>query len=356
MSDKSLSNRRPHRPPTIRDVATRAGVSPATVSSVLTGVRPVADESRRLVQDAVEALGFKVNHMASSLRRGKTRTVGLVLPNLANEFYASLVRHYEGHAARSGYEVLVVASGEDPAIEASRIESLIARRVDGLLVVAARDDFGAHPDFPKGMPPTVLVDRAFGHPGFDTIGSDNFGAGLKGCEYLLGLGHRDIAILVSDADHNHLRDRVEGYRKGLAEAGLAARERVVIGGRTIEACRSAIEQELHRPDSPTAVFASTYFATIGATKAIQASGAAFPEEVSLLGFEHSEWMTAIRPYISTISQPFDEMATDSWRILQARIVGTSDAMARIKLPCRLNIRESARAPRLATMRKRSATV
>ena len=140
----------PSRPPTIRDVAARAGVSPATVSNALSGSRGVTGDRRRAVLEAVAALGYKSNHMASSLRRGETRTVGIVVPNLGNEFYAGLVRQWERIASQSGYEMLVVASGEDPVTEARRIESLIARRIDGLLVVAAQDEFGSTPGFPGG--------------------------------------------------------------------------------------------------------------------------------------------------------------------------------------------------------------
>src|SRR5262245_39711295 len=122
------------RPPTIRDVAARAGVSPATVSNALSGLRGVTSDRRRPLLEAVAELGYKSNHMASSLRRGETRTVGIVVPNLGNEFYSALVRQWERVASQSGYEMLVVASGEDPVTEARRIESLIARRIDGLLV------------------------------------------------------------------------------------------------------------------------------------------------------------------------------------------------------------------------------
>ncbi len=332
------------RPPTIRDVAVRAGVSTGTVSSVITGLRPVAEESRRLVHAAIDELGFKANYMASSLRLGKSRTIGVVVPNLANEFYASLVRHYETEAAQIGYEVLVVASGEDPHTEATRIGSLIARRVDGLLVVPADDDFGSVAAFPKNLPPTVLVDRNFGNPRFDAVASDNFGAGKMGCELLLQLGHREIILLTPSLVNANVRERIEGYRAAIRVAGEGVRDRVVIGARTIDGCRAAVEQELHRPDPPTAIFATTYFATIGAVKAISSTGLSFPEEISLLGFEHSEWMTAIRPYISAISQAFDQLAAESWRLLFRRIDGVKLDVAHVRLPCMINIRESARRP------------
>lgn len=337
----------PGRAPTIRDVAARAGVSPATVSNALSGLRGVTGDRRRAVLEAVEALGYKSNHMASSLRRGETRTVGIVVPDLGNEYFAGLVRQWERIASTSGYEMLVVASSEDPAIEARRIGSLIARRIDGLLVVAAGDDFGATLGFPKRLPPTVLVDRAFAHPDFDTVASANLDAAYRGCKHLIDLGHRDISLLIASTNHTHLRDRVEGYRRALAEAGLGANERVIFGGGTMEGCRAAIEQDLRRPDPPTAVFAATFYATLGAVKAINALELDFPKEVSLLGFEHSEWMTAVRPYISAVEQSAEEVARRSWQTLRERMVDGSGALKHVLLDFRFIFRESTRPPRSA---------
>jgi LacI family transcriptional regulator len=349
-----MKNERPHpprRPPTIRDVAARAGVSPATVSNALSGSRGVTGDRRRAVLEAVEALGYKSNHMASSLRRGASRTVGIVVPNLGNELFASLVRQWEKVASQSGYEMLVVASGEDPATEARRIESIIARRIDGLLVVAADDAFGSTPGFPAGLPPTVLVDRAFGHPLFDSVASANFDAGYRGCRHLIDLGHRDITLLISSTNHRHLQERIDGYRRALTEAGLGERGRVVFGGVTAEGCRSAIEQDLRRPDPPTAIFAATFYATLGAVKAIHALDLSFPEDVSLLGFEHSDWMTAVRPYISTVNQSVDELAIRSWQTLRGRIDGTATDLARVLLDFRFDFRESTRPPRRLVKRR-----
>jgi LacI family transcriptional regulator len=337
----------PGRPPTIRDVANLAGVSAATVSNALSGLRGVTGDRRRAVLEAVRTLDYKSNHMASSLRRGHTRTIGVVLPNLANEFFSHLVREWERIASKNGFEMLVVASSEDPAIEALRIGSLIARRIDGLLVVAADDDFGSAPGFPAGLPPTVLVDRAFGHPQFDTVASDNFDAGFRGTQHLLELGHRDITLLIASINHAHLRDRVAGYRRALAGAGLAESECVVFGGGTVDGCRAAIEQDLRRPRPPTAIFAATFYATLGAVKAINALDLAFPHEVSLLGFEHSEWMTTVRPYISAIGQPVEDLALRSWQTLRRRISGETTEVARQLLMFRAAFRESTRPPKIA---------
>jgi LacI family transcriptional regulator len=343
MKDRELP-KTPSRAPTIREVAARAGVSPATVSNTLSGLRGVTRDRRRAVLEAVAALGYTSNHAASSLRRGQTRTVGIVVPNLGNEFYAGLVREWEKIASLSSFEMLVVASGEDPLTEARRIESLIARQIDGLLVVAAQDEFGSTLGFPARLPPTVLVDRARNHAKFDTVCSDNLDAAYRGARHLLELGHRDVTLLISSVNHAHLRDRVEGYRRALGEAGLSAFERISFGGGTIEGCRAAIEQDLRRSNPPTAIFAATFYATLGAVKAINALDLAFPEEISLLGFEHSEWMMAIRPYISAVRQSVDDLAAVSWRTLCNRIADESAELVRVLLDFRCEFRESTRPP------------
>jgi len=328
--------------PTIRDVALRAGVSPATVSNVLSGVRGVRAESRNAVTKAAAALGYKSNHMASSLRRGTTRTIGVVVPDLANEFFSGLVTQWEAQAAQAGYEMIVASSGDDVPTETRRLQSLIARRVDGLLITTSQDDFGAAAGFPADLPPAVLVDRAFGHPRFDTVASDNIAAGHRGTQHLLELGHRDIVVLTPADTHVHLRDRVTGYRRALKEAGLAAHARLVTGGRTAEECRVAAERELRRPDRPTAIFATTFFATVGAIRAIQALGLAMPQQISLVGFEHSEWMTVFRPCLTAVAQQRDELAAHSWRTLMERIGDPAAAPRHVAIPVHLNIRDSVR--------------
>jgi len=349
-----------HRAPaaTIRDVAARAGVATATVSNVLTGQRHVAGDRRRLVLEAVDALGYQPNHLAASLRRKDSRTIGIVVPDLTNPFFAELVQRIEGLAAAGGFQILLVDSSNDVQREASRARALLARRIDGLILVPTRDALPAmNPSGPSlPLPATVLVDRGYGLAGFDAVRSDNADACYRGCGHLLQLGHRDIVFLVSTDVLANIRDRISGYRRALADAGLTGRERVVVGGASVESCRGAIEQELRRADRPSAVFAATYDATLGAIKAIRAVDLAFPEDVSLLGFDDFDWMTVLRPYVSTIGQPIDAMAASAWRLLCARLQGGADrsgnANARIRLPCTLQVRESTRPPATAVKRRR----
>ena len=336
--------------PTIRDVAARAGVATATVSNVLTGRRQVAEDRRHRVLAAVDALGYQPNRLAAGLRRQRTGTVGMVVPDLTNPFFAALVQQVEELAAAADCQILLVDSSNDPAREAARTRALLAHRIDGLIMAPTEDALPAAGG--AGLPPVVLVDRGFGLPGFDTVAADNEEACHRGCRHLLELGHRDIALLATARELANIRDRIEGYRRALGEAGLGSRERVVTGGLSIEGCRAAIEQELRRADRPTAIFAVTHPATLGAIKAIRAVDLAFPEDVSLLGFDDVDWMTVLRPYVSTIAQPIDAMAATAWRLLTARLAD-GEADARIRLPCTLKVRESTQPPSHALSRRRA---
>lgn len=342
MARSKRSDPKKTRVPTIQDVARLAKVAPATVSNVLNGSRPVAEVRKERVLAAVKALGYRPNALAASLRRKETRTIGIVVPDLTNPFFGALVHRIEELAAESDYQILLVSSNEDPKQEAARIRTLLDRRIDGLIVAPARDEVEAVSHPIGALPPTVLVDRGFGLPGFDTIGADNVEAAYRGCKHLLELGHRDIALIAMDPKLANFADRIAGYRKALAEAGVGRRARVVTGGLDVESCRTAIERELRRPQRPTAIFAASYVATLGAIKAIRAVGLDLPGDVSLLGIDDADWMEALHPYISAVAQPVEQMAAEAWRLLNQRLGGGTAKSARIRLPCTLHVRESTR--------------
>jgi len=331
------------KPPTIRDVALRAGVSVASASNVVNGNRPVGAESRRRVLEAIEALGYRTNRVASALRSKSTRLVGMVVPDITNVFFASLVHGIETLAERDGYDLLLVSSSEDPEIERRRIEALVARRIDGLIVVPANDDsmvaFAAAER--ARLPPTILLDRAGAAPGFDTVTADCEAGGYAATRHLIGLGHREIALLTHSKHLRNISQRVAGYRRALAEAGLSEHERIVFGGHDLDGLRGAIELELHRADPATAIFAVTNVCALAAIKASRGLGLDIPADISIVGFDDFDWMLALRPYLTTVAQPIDEFASASWRLLMLRLrQGVSAEIECVELPCTLKVRES----------------
>ena len=332
------------RAPTIRDVALRAGVSVATASNVVNGARPVGEGSRRKVLEAIAALDYRLDRAASALRGRSTRLVGMVVPDINNVFFASLVHGVEALAERDGYDLLIVSTSEDTAKERRRVEALVARRIDGLIVVPASDDSMAA--FRGGaensrLPPAVLIDRGAEAPGFDTVSADCFAGGYAAARCLIDLGHRDIAILAHSKRLENVEQRIAGARSALIEAGLKERDRVIHGGQDLESLRGAIELELRRASRPTAIFALTNVCALASIKAARGLSLDIPGDVSIVGFDDFDWMGALRPYLSTVAQPIDDFASAAWRLLMRRLSGeAASEVKRIQLPCTLKVRES----------------
>jgi LacI family transcriptional regulator, galactose operon repressor len=332
------------RAPTIRDVALRAGVSVATASNVVNGARPVGEASRLKVLEAIAALDYRLDRAASALRGRSTRLVGAVVPDIANVFFASLVHGVEALAERDGYDLLIVSTGEDTAKERRRVEALVARRIDGLIVVPVSDDsMAARKGGPDGsrLPPTVLVDRGARASGFDTVRADCEAGGYAAARHLIDLGHRDIAVLAHSKRLDNVEQRIAGCRRALGEAGLDGRDRIIYGGHDLESLRSTIEIEVNRTDRPTAIFAPTNVCALAAIKAARGLGLEIPGDLSIVGFDDFDWMSALRPYLTTVAQPVDDFASAAWRLLTRRLKGGAQSdVERIELPCTLKVRES----------------
>jgi LacI family transcriptional regulator len=190
------------------------------------------------------------------------------------------------------------------------------------------------------LPPTVLVDRGADSPGFDTVRADCEAGAYDATRHLIDLGHRDIAVLAHSEHLKNIAERVAGCRRALGEAGLSGRERVVCGGHDLESLRGAIETELPRADPPTAIFALTNVCALAALKAARGLGLDIPGDVSIVGFDDSDWMLALRPFLTTVAQPLDGFASTAWTLLMRRKAGEAGGVERVQLPCALKVRES----------------
>jgi LacI family transcriptional regulator len=334
---------------TIQSVAERAGVSIATVSNVLNGNGRVGLESRRRVLDAVEALAYRRNTLASSLRSRRSRLIGLVIPDITNSFFAAIAYDFEELASDNGYDFAVVTSRESVDRERQRVQALLSRQIDGLIVIPASDTSLFSTALNEiSLPPLVVLDRGLDLPGVDTVGTDGEGGAYAATQHLLRLNHERITILLPTLDLGTMRDRVAGHQRALVEAHLQISPRILVGGSTAEGLREAIEQELLRADRPTAIFAASSVAALAAIKAINALGLKMPRDISLIGFDDVEWMVALRPSVTTVSQPTAEMVKLGWNLLVQRMPGGRSAKGEYtttKLPCVLQVRESTGSPR-----------
>lgn len=341
---KSRPKRSVKHRPTIRDVAEAAGVSTATVSNVLRGTRPVRAERRNKVLSAIEYLGYSPNLMAAGLRAKRSRMIGIVVPDITTSFFGELVRRIEELASGSDYQILLVNTQENSDRELERVRALIRRQADGLIVIPCHDYARTFEEISKSRIPMVLVDRAVRESEFDAISANNFAAAREGCRYLISLGHREITLLASDPNIRNIAERIQGYEKAMAEAGLSKFIRVVVGGMTSDEAHQALRPALQIGGRPSAIFAATQVMALGALRAIWEAGLTLPEMISLIAFDDSEWMTALRPFISTLSQPIDEIAQEAWLVLTGRIDGRALEKVNREFPCTLIIRESTARP------------
>jgi LacI family transcriptional regulator len=335
----------------MRDVADAARVSTATVSNVLHGLRFVGPEKRQRVLDAIAHLNYSPNRVAASLRSRRSHIIGIVVPDITTSFFSAVVRRIEELAAGSNYQVFLAESQENTGRESARIEALIARQVDGLFVVPVIDHSPALDDIRRSAIPTVVFDRVAADIDFDSIAVDNVDAGQQGARHLLSLGHRNIVMLASDMSLRNIAERVRGFLAAFDEAGVAKLERVVVSGDTANDGERALREVLARPDRPSAVFTSTHILAIGALRAIWSAGLGIPQSISLLTFDESVWMTALRPFLSVIHQPVEEIAQAAWSTMSGRLAGNPSPLVHLDLPCSLIAREStglveiAKAPR-----------
>jgi len=324
----------------MRDVAEAAGVSTATVSNVLHGLRFVGPEKQQRVLDAIARLSYSPNRVAASLRSRRSHMIGIVLPDMTTSFFSAMFRRIEELASDSNYQILLAESQEDTVRERERIQALIARQADGLIFVPCIDKSPVLEEIRQSGIPTVIFDRVAADTNFDSIAVDNIAAGREGTAHLLAFGHRNIVFLASDPGLRNIAERTEGYRSVLQEAGFGDLARVIVSGDKAIDGERAMRAVLAEPNRPSAVFTSTHILAMGALRAIWSAGLHIPQSISLLTFDESVWMTALRPFLSVIHQPVEEMAQAIWSTMTERLAGRTSPPVRLDLKCSLIERES----------------
>ena len=334
------------KPVTMQDVARHAGVAPSTVSNVLTGRKFVQPQLKETVLAAIEAMDYKPNFVASSLRKGRTNSVGVIVPDITNPFFSDFVQQVGTVAMQEGMQLLLMNSNELSVSQADLVDTLVARQVDGMIVFLSDENVASDGHSLVRSVPTVLVDRGAELPDFDTVAIDNEGATYAGTRYLIGMGHSEITFVATRDSLMHMKQRVEGYRRAMAEAGLEARSHVIYAGVSIEECRYSLQEQVFSRKPPTAIFASAYIATLGAIKAARHTRLEIPDDVSLLGFDDSDWMSVLKPTISTVAQPIEVMVETAWQLLMRRIAEPERPVSHIAHGTQMRLRESVVAPRM----------
>jgi LacI family transcriptional regulator len=270
----------------MRDVADHASVSPMTVSRVLHGDPRVTEKPRQRVLAAVDALGYRRNEVARNLRLGRTSgLIGLVVTNLANPFYSQLALGVESVAGQNGLKVVLTNTDEDVERERKLVEELVARRVDGMIVVPAGSDHSHLDPHSPGAVPVVLGARPPSNLPLDCVLVDDFGGAREATAGLLTAGHTRIGFLGLPPSVWTSSERFRGFCVALEEAGVALDERYVrLRQRTIPAAEEAALELLRLPEPPSALFCANSRNTLGAFRAVTR----LSTDTGLAGFDDFE--------------------------------------------------------------------
>ncbi len=328
---------------TLRDVARRAGVSAMTVSRVVNGSAGVDPETQRRVEQAILELDYVPNRVARGLVSHKTRTVGLIVPDVVNPFFAPVVRGAETTARKAGYRVLLCNSEGDLRLEREYVEDLVAHRVEGLLLAPASDRsrVGLLPLLRSGFP-IVLLDRSLPEIDCDLVVSDSVAGARRLTKHLIRVGHRRIAHFTESDDVSTGRDRLEGYRLALEAAGLPYSEDLVfrttvdrIGG------YRAAQQMLGLDPLPTAIFTVNNMTAVGAMQGLRERGLAVPKDIGLVCYDDVEHVAVLSPFMTVMDQPAETFGSLGAQLLFERISGKAGPRSRrIVLQADLIVRES----------------
>lgn len=335
---------------TIRDVAARSGVSISTVSRVVTGAVRVDPATEARVREAIAALGYQPNLLARSLRRRATHTIGLLVPDIANPFFADVARVIEDAGFEAGYSVVLCNSDLSPEKQTTYVDALLAKRVDGLILVSSglvteEDGFALVERSRAAGVPCVVVDRDLGGLPADQVLVDNEAGGRQAGEYLIGLGHRRLGLLLGPHDATPSAGRIAGFREAVAAAGLSLPLTAVAHGNgRYDGGVTAANELLDRGAHFSALFVFNDLMAIGAVNALRRAGRRVPKDVSVVGFDDILIARAMDPPLTTVAQPIAVLGHRSVELLLKRIGDKEAPYTRVVLPTRLVERESAARP------------
>lgn len=311
------------------------------MSRVLAGNPRVHAELRERVLAAVEELNYRPNRVARSLRVQQSSTIGLIISDIQNPFFTSVVRAVEDVAYRHGYSIFLCNSDEDPEKERLYLNLMRDENVGGIIVTPAREKNAALDGDVVAQTPMVMLDRRMVDVEADAVLTDNLEAAYRLVSHLIANGHRRIGAIVGEADITTGRERMAGYVRALQDHGIERTPALAI--QVIPKERNGAEAAarlLALPEPPTAIFTGNNLLTLGALQAIRDRGLTIPDDVALAGFDDMPWNALLRPGITAVEQPTYELGRTAAELLLDRIKNPSRPFREVILRGRVIVRES----------------
>jgi LacI family transcriptional regulator len=310
-----------------------------TVSRTINGHPYVADETAKRVRAAIRRLDYRPNHAARVLSGQLSRSIGLIVPDIADTFFSVVSHAVQEIARESGYLVWLAASNDDPSIEAAQVELMAHHPVDGILLVPADSRDRYLKTIATGATPIVAIDRSIEVATTDSVEVENRAGARMAVEHLIGHGRKRIACVAANSHLRTIKERIVGYEESLRRARLPHTKALLLPDRaSATAALSALFSSRNRPD---ALFTANNAATIWVIETLRDMKIEIGKDVALVGFDDVDFFTLITPPVTAIRQPAAELGRMSARLLLQRIKGeSSSSSVRTVLPVSLIVRES----------------
>ena len=324
---------------TLKDIARESGLSIATISKYINGTT-VKEKNRIAIEQAIKKLNYTVNEYARGLKSNKSRTIGVVIPELSNLFVTKIITKMEEILRAHGYSTVICDCHTNEKLECEAVQFLLSKRVDGIINMPVCKD-GRHlkPALLQHVPIT-LIDRplpALGNA-TDSVLINNSGAAFCATQHLLEHGHKNIGIVVGPVDIFTSQQRLEGYKQALHNQNLPFKESLVVySDYTIQGGYEGLCKLLTVNPDMTAIFVTNYEMTLGAIIAANERSLQIPQKLSFVGFDNMQMSLITNPKLTIVNQPLEEIATQTARIILDRLTGenTSDSAISVSLSASL---------------------
>lgn len=319
---------------TLAGLAAKTGVSVTTISRVLSGKSNqyrISPATRDKVMAAAKENNYFPNLVAQNLRSNKTDTIGLMLPSVANPYFADIASAVIYEARQRNYTTIVIDSSESAEREKSGISSLMSRQIGGIIASPCGEDPTLFEEINRKILPVILIDRYFDNSDLPYVTTNNYQGSVSAVEHLIGMGHRRIACIQGVITSLPNKRRVAGYKAALEHAGL--QDETIVVGNDFSAQNGYLETRLllGRPSRPTAIFALSNTIMLGAMKAIREVGMSVPSDISIVAFDNNIYMDYMTPPITRVSQPTEEMAKLATRMLFDCMASGERSRSRVEL-------------------------
>jgi LacI family transcriptional regulator len=309
---------------TLKDLAQELQLSVSTISRALSGNHDIGPATIKRVQALAQQMGYQPNSAAVSLRKGKTNTLGVITPHLANNFFGQIVTGIEAAANKAGYRLLVCQSNDDAAREGQNIEMLLNAQVSGILLSQARTTqqlpylAAVH----QRKTPLVFFDRFLESYEGSAVMVDDYAGGYQATQHLVAQGYRRIAHLAGPSQLNNYKNRRRGYEEALRVHGLPVEESLILTSPVrIEDGLAGMQQLLALPQPPDAVFSASDFAALGCLQVLKERRMRVPEEIGIVGFSNELFGQYTEPALTSVDQHGEQMGQAAAQLLLQLIAG-----------------------------------